>query len=151
MNIAELVPVLQVALSPVVLISGIGLLLLSMTNRLGRVVDRSRVLSLDSDSREEGDPKLISHRIQIDILFQRARLLTRGIVFAVLSILCAALLIMCLFLAPLLGQLAAYLAQGLLILSLLSLVVSQVFLLRDVSSTLRALHLEIHKHLKPSE
>lgn len=147
MNISELAPILQVALSPVVLISGIGLLLLSMTNRLGRVVDRSRVLSLDSDSRAEGDPKLISHRIQIDILFQRARLLTRGIAFAVVSILCAALLIICLFLAAWIGSLAAYLAQGLLILSLVTLVTSQIFLLRDITLTLRALHLEISRHL----
>jgi len=39
---SEIVPVLQTAISPVVLISGVGLLLLTMTNRLGRIVDRAR-------------------------------------------------------------------------------------------------------------
>src|SRR5579859_2639184 len=40
--IHDLIPVLQVAIGPVILISGVGLLLLTLTNRLGRAVDRSR-------------------------------------------------------------------------------------------------------------
>src|SRR5688572_19515401 len=40
----EIVPVLQVAIGPVILISGVGLLLLTMTNRLGRAIDRARSL-----------------------------------------------------------------------------------------------------------
>ena len=35
---------LQLAVSPVILISAYGLLLLSMTNRLGRAIDRARLL-----------------------------------------------------------------------------------------------------------
>jgi hypothetical protein len=34
-TLAELIPILQIAIGPVILISGVGLLLLSMTNRLG--------------------------------------------------------------------------------------------------------------------
>ena len=41
----ELIPILQSAVGPVILISGVGLLLLSMTNRFGRVVDRARILA----------------------------------------------------------------------------------------------------------
>ena len=41
MRFAELIPVLQMAVGPVILISGIGLILLSMTNRFGRVIDRA--------------------------------------------------------------------------------------------------------------
>jgi hypothetical protein len=40
----ELIPVLQVAIGPVILISGISLLLLTLTNRFGRTIDRSRQL-----------------------------------------------------------------------------------------------------------
>jgi hypothetical protein len=36
--------VLQTAIGPVILISGVGLLLFSMTNRSGRVIDRARLL-----------------------------------------------------------------------------------------------------------
>jgi len=44
-TVIELIPVLQTAIGPVALISGIGLLILSMTNRLGRVIDRGRSLA----------------------------------------------------------------------------------------------------------
>ena len=44
MPVRDLIPILQVAIGPVILISGVGLLLLSMTNRLGRVIDRARLL-----------------------------------------------------------------------------------------------------------
>ena len=40
----EPIPVLQVAIGPVILISGIGLLLLTLTNRYGWTIDRSRQL-----------------------------------------------------------------------------------------------------------
>ena len=53
--VQDLIPVLQVAIGPVILISGVGLLLLSMTNRFGRVIDRARSLarSLDDATPEE--------------------------------------------------------------------------------------------------
>ena len=43
-SVAQLLPVLQTAIGPMILISGIGLLLLTMTNRLGRAIDRTRTL-----------------------------------------------------------------------------------------------------------
>ena len=40
---ADLLPILQTAIGPVILVSGVGLLILSMTNRLGRAIDRARI------------------------------------------------------------------------------------------------------------
>jgi hypothetical protein len=45
MRLNDLIPVLQVAVGPVILISGVGMLLLTLTNRFGRVIDRSRALA----------------------------------------------------------------------------------------------------------
>jgi hypothetical protein len=45
LTLQQLIPVIQMAVGPVILISGVGLLLLSMTNRFGRIVDRSRILA----------------------------------------------------------------------------------------------------------
>ena len=45
MPLTELIPILQVSIGPTILVSGVGLLLLSMTNRLGRIVDRTRQLA----------------------------------------------------------------------------------------------------------
>jgi uncharacterized protein DUF2721 len=46
MPLKEPVPILEIAIGPVIPISGVGLLLLSMTNQFGRVIARSRQLSL---------------------------------------------------------------------------------------------------------
>ncbi len=56
MHLTDLVPILQMAIVPVILISGVGLLLLSMTNRLGRLIDRSRALT-DAARRAEDAQK----------------------------------------------------------------------------------------------
>ncbi len=45
-SVAQLVPILQTAIGPTILISGVGLLLLAMTNRLNHILDRTRQLSV---------------------------------------------------------------------------------------------------------
>ena len=45
MSLEELAEVMRLAISPAILISAVGLLLLSMTNRFGRVIDRARLLA----------------------------------------------------------------------------------------------------------
>ena len=44
-SVNQLIPNLQVAIGPVIFISGVGLLLLTMTNRFARVIDRTRSLA----------------------------------------------------------------------------------------------------------
>ncbi|MBL8152442.1 MAG: DUF2721 domain-containing protein, partial [Blastocatellia bacterium] len=46
-RVNELTEILQTAISPVVMISGVGLLVMSLTNRLARTTDRARALSKD--------------------------------------------------------------------------------------------------------
>src|SRR3954468_4906495 len=41
----QFLSVIQIAITPVILISGIGALMLTLTNRLGRIVDRTRALA----------------------------------------------------------------------------------------------------------
>ena len=44
MPLDHLVPILRVSIGPVILFSGIGLLILSMTNRFGRIIEPTRLL-----------------------------------------------------------------------------------------------------------
>ena len=67
-----IVPVLQMATGPVILISGIGLLLLTMTNRLGRAIDRARSLS-----REPVDEPI--ERTEAALSAEAGRLVVRNI------------------------------------------------------------------------
>ena len=72
MNLNELIPVLQVATGPVILISGVGLLLLTMTNRLGRTIDRARQLAREVNSPDANRTHVAE---QVATIYRRARVL----------------------------------------------------------------------------
>ena len=71
--VKELIPVLQMAIGPVILISGVGLLLLTLTNRYGRTIDRSRQLVRELRELAGSDQQRLEG--QIKILYRRARLI----------------------------------------------------------------------------
>lgn len=140
-SVKELVPVLQVAIGPVILISGVGLLLLTLSNRFGRAVDRSRLLAREMrDSRGEERQRLSR---QVEILYRRARLIRLSITLVVVSVLLSALLIIALFLTALLHLEIAQLIITLFIASLLSLVVGLAAFLREIHLSLKALKVEL--------
>ena len=87
----EIVPVLQVAIGPVILISGVGLLLLTMTSRLGRTIDRARLLKAELSKRT--DEERAQALAQVAILYRRARVVRLSIILATLSALLASALI----------------------------------------------------------
>ena len=138
-TLTQLIPVLQVAIGPVILISGIGLLLLSMTNRLGRTIDRSRELA--RARREDPDAAHIAR--QIDILWRRAQLLRRAIFFGSLSVLFAAILIIALFAAALLHVEAGWLIGLIFVACMAALIASLIDSIRDVNQSLIAVKLEV--------
>ena len=141
MTVHDVVPILQVAIGPVILISGIGLLLLSMTNRFGRVIDRSRQLSRALGGATEADRPHIASQLQI--LSVRARLVRLAITLAAISVLLAAILIIVLFLTALLGLEIAGLLSALFIACMVTLIISIVVFIRDVNLSLAALKLEL--------
>jgi hypothetical protein len=141
MSLTDLITTLQLSIGPVILISGVGLILLSMTNRLGRVIDRSRLLSRDLTGTADTDR--IRILAELRILSRRANLARAGIALAVLSVLLASLLIISLFLGALLQMSIAAFIVTLFILCMLSLVSSLFLFLTDINLSLRALWLEI--------
>jgi len=141
MTLTDLIPTLQLAIGPVILISGIGLILLSMTNRYGRLIDRARRLTGDLHGSSETDHiRLIA---QLRILSSRARLVRASITFAAVSILLAAILIISLFLGALLQLEIASIIVGIFILGMLSLIIALLLFLSDINLSLKALWLEI--------
>jgi hypothetical protein len=138
---SELIPVLQIAIGPVILISGVGLLLLTMTNRLGRVIDRARTLVREmKDLAPEERPGMID---QIGILSHRASLLQRAIVLASLSVLLAAVLVITLFVTALFGWENAWLISGLFVGGMACLIASLVGFIQDIDQSLVALRLDL--------
>ena len=137
----ELIPVLQVAIGPVILISGVGLLLLSLTNRFGRAVDRSR--QLNRELRDAGDADRTRLAGQIKVLYRRAKLIQLSIILGTFSVLFAAVLIIVLFFTALLELELAVFISLLFICCLLSLIASLVTFIMDLRLSLKALKLEL--------
>ena len=139
--VKELIPVLQVAIGPVILISGVGLLLLTLTNRYGRTIDRSRQLvrelrELAGDDRERLEG-------QIEILYRRARLIRLSITLAAVSVLLASVLIIVLFLTALWNLEVGLVLSLLFIACMVALSGSLVAFIRDINLSLGALKLEL--------
>ncbi|TAL06697.1 MAG: DUF2721 domain-containing protein [Verrucomicrobia bacterium] len=142
----QIIPVLQVAIGPVILISGVGLLLLTMTNRLARTIDRSRQLAQDLHSPIA--PNREHTLAQVSIIYRRARLLRLTIALAALSVLLAAVLIVTLFLTALFHWEEGFVISLIFIGSMGSLVTSLVTFIYDIHLSLVALKLEL-KQVKP--
>jgi len=139
--ISEIVPVLQTAIGPVILISGTGLLLLTMTNRLGRAIDRARILSRELPAQTDVARRRI--QAQLDILWRRAKLIRLAIALAAGSALLAAVLIVLLFVAALLQLHSAVAIELLFILCVASLGGSLAVFIHDINQSLAALRLEL--------
>ncbi len=141
MTVAGLIPVLQMAIGPVVLISGVGLLILSLTNRLGRVIDRGRLLSYEM--LDTSRPQHRNVEEQLRTLSRRARLLQRAIFLGVICVLFSAVLIITLFFIAALHIEAAWLISALFVGAMVSLIVSLIAFLQELHQALIAFHLEI--------
>ncbi|HTB62864.1 MAG TPA: DUF2721 domain-containing protein [Opitutales bacterium] len=137
----DIIPVLQVSVGPVILISGVGLLLLTLTNRLGRAIDRSRQLM--GEMRTANDADLRRLLAEVRMLYQRAKIIQGSIALAVLSVLFAAVMIILLFVTALLSWNAVGVVSLLFIGCLLSLIFSLALFLADIRTALHALKLEV--------
>ena len=145
-SLHEIVPVLQVAIGPVILISGVGLLLLTMTNRLGRAIDRARLLKAELSKRTEEEREQIL--AQVAIIYRRARMIRLSIILAALSALLASALIITLFVTALLRWEEGFFIGLIFIACMTALFVSLVAFIYDINLSLHALKLEL-KGIQP--
>lgn len=130
----DLSAIMGMAISPVILISACGMLLLSMTNRLGRVIDRARLLGREDRG---------SRAAQILILRKRVRLIRAAIFLNALCMLSTALIILTIFASSLLGHFMERVVIALFTLGVISLIGSLVFFILDVSHSLDAMEADI--------
>ncbi len=140
-TLSRLIPDIQVAVGPVILISGVGLLLLTMTNRYGRIIDRARVLAERLPGSAGADRAQMMD--QIAILRVRARVMRRSITLATFNVFFVSVLIIVLFLASMLEWEAAPLLVALFVLGLLCLIASLIEFIRDVFLSLNAVEVEL--------
>lgn len=145
MSLEQIIPILQLAIGPVIVISGVGLILLSMTNRFGRVIDRSR--SLAESMRNGTNEETKGFKRQIEILMRRAYILRRAIALATISLVLAAFLVIALFLVVLMNIEAAKILVLLFVLCLSCLIASLFYFIADINTSLSALKVEMNMDL----
>src|SRR6516164_3377267 len=97
MHTFSVVQILTASIAPVIVISGVGLLLLSISNRYGRAIDRVRLLAREMG---ESDPESARRRQlseQLRLVNDRAHLLKRSMLYSSLCIFFISLTILSLF------------------------------------------------------
>jgi hypothetical protein len=129
-NVATIAHVIQLAIAPVFLLTGIGSLLAVMANRLARIIDRSRFLEggwskLDQAGRDEA-------RVELALLAQRAHLASWAINFSAMAALLVCTLIAALFVEEFAARGLRWLVGMLFVLSMISLGSGIVCFLREV-------------------
>jgi hypothetical protein len=140
-SLEQIIPELRDAIGPVILISGVGLLLLTMTNRLGRAIDRARQLKHELSVRtgHEREQTLA----QVAILYRRAKIIRLSITLAATSASLAAVLIVTLFVTALLQWQQGLLIGLIFVACMASLFASLVAFICDINLSLHALKLEL--------
>jgi len=136
---------LQSSIAPIALISGVGLILLSLTNRLGRTIDRTR--SLLTELRNATGRRIETIKLELIVLHRRNKVLKvamGGIAFSILtsSLIIPVLLIMNVFTANI-----RVLGEILLVLSIGGIILASIYLFTDVVLSLKALDYEMDELL----
>lgn len=97
LEFTTLIQTLQASIAPCVLISGFGFLILTMSNRLGRSIDRIRDLKKEFDNSVGAAKKRLKE--QIKNLYDRCKILQLAITMVICSIFSVSSIILMVFFA----------------------------------------------------
>lgn len=126
-NVTMVAHVIQQAVAPVFLLTGVGAILSVLINRLGRVVDRYRSLN---DSREDDRG---SHKNELDALSRRARLIHWAISLCTICALLICIVIAALFVGSETGMDPSRVISILFIAAMLALIAGLLCFLREIA------------------
>ncbi len=144
LTITEFNDSLSLALAPITLISGVGLLMICMTNRYNHATNRIRQLM----AKREGniDNSIIrSVDTEIDLLYMRASLLRRGMLSVALSAFFSAILVAVSVSARFLDLDIHILESCILVAAVLLIVLSALLFAGEINVSLKALKLAVDK------
>lgn len=129
-RITDIAHVIQLAVAPVFLLSGVGVTLTVLTNRLARIIDRARVL----EGRLSSHPTLPheKERVELKLLARRAHIVHLAITLTTTCALLIALLIVGLFLGAFLEIDLSKVIGGLFVVAMLALIGALIQFLREI-------------------
>ncbi|HVS54143.1 MAG TPA: DUF2721 domain-containing protein [Opitutaceae bacterium] len=135
--------VVQLAVTPVILLSGVGALMITLTNRMGRIVDRTRTLA--GQVHGASGPDRAHFESQLDIMWRRAGLVRLAVTLAGLSMLLSCFLVVVIFVDALVERKFGVEMVVIFAASVLCLIAALVAFLRDIAVSLTALQLEVSR------
>jgi len=137
----SILPIIQLSITPVILISGLGALCISLTNRMGRIVDRTR--SLAGLMRQANDEERNFLEEQLLIMFRRAKIMRFSMAMITSSMFISGLLVVIIFVSALSRIELSSLILGLFATSVGCLLAGLAAFLRDLFVSLHAVQLEV--------
>jgi uncharacterized membrane protein YkgB len=107
--------------------------MLVLTNRLARIIDRSRYLEEQLESPEPiSNERSEQHRDELNILFRRAKKINRAILLSTSCALLICVVVAGLFIADALNLKLASIIAGTFVLAMVALTGSFIYLLREI-------------------
>jgi hypothetical protein len=140
----SVVQILTGSIAPVIVISGVGLVLLSISNRYGRALDRARAVLKQLEQGDAATASAIRLDEQLQHTHRRAKLLRSSMTYGSASIFFVSLTILALFAEYILQVRVDFFALPCFALCLLCLVISLYYSIRDITVSMGALELEIN-------
>ncbi|AMW04446.1 DUF2721 domain-containing protein [Gemmatimonas phototrophica] len=141
-QISAIAHVIQLAIAPVFLLTGIASLLGVLTNRLARVIDRARLLEGHLPDLT-GEFKLVAGG-DLTMLSRRARLINRAISLCTTAALLVCVVIAVLFVSAFLSQDLSRLIAGLFVIAMGCVIAGLVSFLREVYFATQSLRIGPH-------
>lgn len=134
--------VIRLSLAPVFLFSGVSALLSVLASRLGRIIDRARVLETELKDAKEG--KIARLHDELAVLSRRANMIYVAITLGVTSALLVCIVIATVFSSVLLSINVTVIVAVLFIAAMLVLIGALVAFLRDVFLATASLRIGPH-------
>ncbi len=134
---------LQATLTPVALISGVGLLLLSMVNRYNHAIDRIRQLLKEKPARTP--PEWFKIDRSVAVIYKRCKIMRTAILCLASSIFMSGIIVFVTVLEGLFGVGFDWLKATLLVASVGLVVAAAVMFVMEVTYSLHALKIELEE------
>ena len=129
-HVAGVAQVIQAAVAPVFLLAGVAATLNVLASRIGRIIDRARIVE---DRLDTATPEISRDlHARLRVLSRRATLINRAIALAVLSALLVSLVVAALFVSALLRMDLVLPIAVAFVIALLSLAAALLHFLREV-------------------
>ena len=143
----EISATLSDALAPVTLISGVGLLLVSMSARYCHATSRIRQLLAERKEESEDFHEEIDQ--SIDLIYKRASLLKTGILTLMISAAFSSLQVLVIVIERLFSLDLSLMKSTMLLASVIFIVISSCIYVSEVQVSVKALGLTVHHHNRP--